>query len=120
MPKMIGAGFELIDRRSYGGDPMDDMSADGVMRFATAVKGALGSHALAHTSDEQFTAMVCLATDIGVGQFKASSVLARHKEGKFAAAAEAFLLWGEMVGKPDMRDRRREEINLYLSGGTHE
>ena len=68
------------------------------------------------TSDNQFGAMVSLAFNIGLGHFKASTVLREHNAGNHQTAADAFLLWNKAGGRvlPGLDRRRREERDLYL------
>ena len=64
-----------------------------------------------------FSAMVSLAYNIGLGNFRKSSVLKFHKEGKKNLAANAFLLWSKAKGKilPGLISRRNAERSLYVS-----
>ena len=68
------------------------------------------------TSSNQFSAMVSLAYNIGLGNFATSTVLKRHKLGQYAAAANAFLLWDKAKGRvlPGLTKRREDERELYL------
>lgn len=72
------------------------------------------------TSDVQFSAMVSLAFNIGIGAFEGSTVLRRHRAGAFVGAGAAFLLWnkahvrGRLVELPGLIERRRAERALYL------
>jgi len=73
------------------------------------------------TTDNQFSAMVSLAFNIGTGAFHASSVLRDHRGREYGAAANAFLLWdkahinGQLVMVRGLLRRRNEERDLYLS-----
>jgi lysozyme len=84
----------------------------------TAVAAALGPVA---ATDNQYSAMVSLAFNIGNGAFRGSSVLRMHLAGQPDQAANAFLLWdkahvdGELVIVPGLLRRRQEERALYLS-----
>ena len=72
------------------------------------------------TTDNQFSAMVSLAFNIGVAAFRKSSVLRIHRAGNYATAADAFLLWdkahvnGTLVTVHGLLRRRGEERALYL------
>jgi lysozyme len=64
----------------------------------------------------EFDAMVCLAYNIGLGNFKGSSVVRRFNMGNMAGAADAFLMWDKAAGKT-MRGlvrRRAAERALFL------
>jgi lysozyme len=73
------------------------------------------------TNDNQLAAMTSLAFNIGVGAFRASSVLRRHNEANFPAAADAFLLWdkahvdGQLLVLGGLLRRRQVERALYLT-----
>lgn len=71
----------------------------------------------APTGDNQYAAMICLAYNIGLGNFDKSSVLRLHKQGRFAMAADAFLMWNKAGGKvlTGLTRRRGEERALYLT-----
>lgn len=91
---------------------------------AAAVDGA--THDVP-TTDNQFSAMVSLAFNIGAGAFRGSSVLFRHRAQEYAGAADAFLMWnkahqdGSLVILAGLTNRREREQLLYLTpevGGT--
>ena len=88
--------------------------AGDLMRFEHGVEEAVSG---VSTSDEQFTAMVCLAYNIGMGRFRKSSVLKFHRQGKKLSAANSFLLW-VFVNKRrtlGLVRRRNAERSLYVS-----
>jgi lysozyme len=72
------------------------------------------------TTDNQLSAMVSLAYNIGSGGFKSSSVLRYHRLGSAAMAADAFLLWdkatvdGQLKVFKGLLERRQAESALYL------
>ena len=72
----------------------------------------------APTTPNQFSAMVSLAYNVGVGNFQKSSVLKCHKSGKTLAAAAAFMLWvnaGKLKNVSGLIRRRNAERRLYVS-----
>ena len=76
-----------------------------------------GVDSLIETATEnEFSAMVSLAFNIGLGNFKKSSVLKNHNLGKRAQAANSFLLWIKGGGQqlPGLIRRRNAERSLYL------
>lgn len=84
-------------------------------RFELAVERATAG---VKTTQNQFSAMVSLAYNIGVGAFSHSTMLKMHKRGFTTLAANAFLMWiraGKKQLKGLMR-RRQAERQLYLSG----
>ena len=93
----------------------EELLTRGVVQYEKAVQDAIGD---AKTSQNQFDAMVSLCYNIGPANFRKSSVLREHKEGKFAAAADAFLMWNKAAGKvlSGLVKRREAERSLYLGG----
>ena len=91
----------------------DDLKAteDGVTR-------ALGD---VPTTPHQFSAMVALAYNIGVGAFRDSTVLREHKKGNHDTAAQAFLMWdkatinGKLTPVAGLKRRREAEAELYMT-----
>ncbi len=68
------------------------------------------------TSEDEFSAMVSLAFNVGLGNFATSTLLKRHKMGNRVGAANAFLSW-VFANKQKLAGlvRRREaERALYL------
>jgi len=86
--------------------------------FETGVDDLLSDDAWAVTTDNEFSAMVSLAFNIGLPHFKASSVLRFHNAGQTQQAADAFLLWDKSNGRvlPGLVRRRHEERAMYLGG----
>jgi lysozyme len=85
-----------------------------VSRFERGVTDAIGT---APTTENQFSAMVSLAYNIGLGAFGKSSVLRHHKAGHRHRAAASFLLWVKAAGKtlPGLVRRRNAERRMFLS-----
>jgi Phage-related lysozyme (muraminidase) len=71
----------------------------------------------ADASNAEFSAMVCLSYNIGLGNFGKSSVLRLHNQSDRKGAADAFLMWTKAGGKelPGLVRRRAAERSLYLS-----
>lgn len=69
----------------------------------------------------QLAAFISFAFNVGVQGFRPSTVLKRHNEGDFQAAARAFGLWnkatvnGQKVVLPGLTRRRAAEAALYLT-----
>lgn len=92
----------------------EDLLKLDLSRFERGVAQAVGA---VPTTPNQFSAMVCLAYNIGVGAFNRSSVLRLHLQGKRLLAAGAFLLWVKAGGKTlrGLVRRRNAERKLYLA-----
>lgn len=73
------------------------------------------------TTNNQYSASISLAYNIGVGAFHSSSVVRLSNVGDFAGAADAFLLWdkehidGNLVESEGLLARREEERTLFLT-----
>jgi lysozyme len=85
-----------------------------VSRFERGVTDAIGT---TPTTENEFSAMVSLAYNIGLGAFGKSSVLRHHKAGHRLRAAASFLLWVKAAGKPlpGLVRRRNAERRMFLS-----
>jgi lysozyme len=68
------------------------------------------------SNDDQFSAMVSLAFNIGLGAFATSTLVKRHKMGNHTGAANAFLSWKMAGGRvlAGLLRRREAERRLYL------
>jgi lysozyme len=82
-------------------------------RFETGVSLMCGA-----ATDDQFSAMVSLAFNIGLGAFAGSTVLKRHKLKNHVGAGNAFLMWNKAKGSvlKGLTRRREAERALYLGG----
>jgi lysozyme len=67
------------------------------------------------TSEDEYSAMVSLAFNIGLGAFATSTLLKRHKAGNKVGAAKSFLSWIYAAKKPlpGLIRRREAEAALY-------
>lgn len=84
-----------------------------ISKFQEGVKKLILSKAT--TSQNQFSAMVSLAFNIGLGAFAKSSVLRFHNQGQFDKAANSFGMWVKDNSKvlPGLVKRRKSESLLY-------
>ena len=78
------------------------------------VSEALGD---VQTSQGQWDALVSFCYNAGPGNLRKSSMLRLHKQGKYQAAAQAFMAWTKGGGRvlPGLVRRRKAEKALYLS-----
>jgi lysozyme len=69
------------------------------------------------TTENQFSALVCLAYNIGMGGLAKSTVMRMHRQGNYAGAAKAFEMWNKGGGRvlAGLVRRRKEEAKLYLT-----
>jgi lysozyme len=96
----------------------DQALADDLLSTETSVEKAVAG---VNTTDNQFSAMVSLTYNIGVGNFASSTVLREHRAGQTQQAADAFLLWnkatinGVLQVVKGLANRRAVERTLYLT-----
>ena len=88
--------------------------ATDLAKFATGVSAAITGE----TAQNQFDAMVSLAYNIGLGAFKASTLLRLHNAGDFTGADAQFAVWNKQAGKvlPGLVRRRATEAAMYRGG----
>jgi lysozyme len=69
-------------------------------------------------TDNQFSAMVSFAFNVGCAAFEESTLLRLHRQGKYDAAAGQFGRWTRGGGKvlPGLIRRREAEAALYRKG----
>lgn len=114
----IGFGHiaDVIDGMEITLDKATEFLKGDLKATEAFITRALGG---AKTTANQFSAMVALAYNIGVGAFGKSTVLREHKAGNHAAAAQAFLLWdkatidGQLQQVAGLKRRRESESKLY-------
>ena len=89
----------------------DQRFAADLDKFAQGVSAALTGE----TSQHQYDAMVSLAYNLGIGAFKASTLLRRHNAGEFDAADAQFAVWNKQAGKvlAGLTRRRAAEAAMY-------
>ena len=84
-----------------------------------AVSGQIVPLITANLNDNQFSAFVCFAFNIGLGGFAGSSALHQANAGNLAAIPGCMALWdkttinGHLVVSPGLKDRRAAEIALW-------
>jgi len=100
----------------------DALLAEDVAKFDAAVSALVVK---ARTSENQFSAMVCLTYNIGPAAFRRSTLLRFHNAGNFPAAASQFAVWdkahvdGHLVVLPGLVKRRAAEEALYVEVDDH-
>lgn len=93
----------------------DKKKADDLEVFCNSVSKLLK----VQVNDNQFSALVSFAYNVGANNLKKSTLLRLVNQGKFADAAEEFLKWTKARGKelPGLVRRREAERRLFLSVG---
>jgi lysozyme len=69
-------------------------------------------------TQSRFDSLVSFSFNVGLGNLQRSTIRMKHNRGEFGEAAEAFMQWTKAGGKelPGLVKRRKDEMNLYLSG----
>lgn len=114
-PWTIGYGFT---KDVQPGDSITREAAEERLRREVAeFEGGVLTACNRMPKPNQLAAMVCLAFNIGLGNFRSSTVLRRHNSGETFAAANAFLLWNRAAGRvmQGLINRREAERSLYLA-----
>lgn len=109
---MVYPGMTISEARA------EELLRQDLTKFEDGVDDLLAE--MADTSENEFGAMVSLAYNVGLGNFRKSSVLRYHNEGQKALASNAFLLWNKAAGRvmTGLTRRRGEERKLYLTEDT--
>lgn len=91
----------------------EQLLREDLQRFEVGVDQRLGD---TEVTDNQFSAMVSLAFNIGLANFGGSSVLRRILADNVQGAADAFLMWNKAGGKElkGLTRRRAAERELFL------
>lgn len=106
-------GPDVVQGLVWTQDMADNRLYATVSQFAIAVRGACSVRPNAN----QFAAMTSFAYNVGVANFRKSSVLRLHNEGKHPEAAAAFAMWNKAGGRvrAGLTRRRAAEAALYLA-----
>lgn len=95
----------------------DERFSQHLLQFERWVIDALGS-AIRATSQAQFDALVSFTYNVGPENFRASTLLRKHKAGDYKGAAREFRRWNKNDGRVlrGLTRRRAAEEKLYRSG----
>lgn len=90
----------------------DDLLRKDLLRFEEGV-----SKLCPVASDNQFSALVSFAFNLGLGSLQTSTLRRMHNEGNYEAAAGQFTRWNKAKGKVlnGLTRRREAEARLYRS-----
>jgi lysozyme len=107
-------GPDVTEGQTITKEEADETLANDLGKFEDGVNAAVDT---APTTQGQFDAMVSLSFNIGLGNFRKSTVLRKHLESDYTPAADAFLLWNKAGGRvlPGLVKRREGERGVYLS-----
>ena len=115
----IGYGHTLTARQGAEVSPAD---AEALLMYdLIAVAHAVNEHSYTPLTQNQFDSLCCFAFNIGVDNFRRSSVLRRVNEGQMLQAACAMEMWrkadfeGERIVIDALVRRRAAEKTLFLT-----
>lgn len=114
---VLTVGFGHTGDDVFEGQEITQADADALLKFDIARYENGVSRVCPKISQPQFDACVSLCYNIGEVAFAKSSVARLHNAGKYAEAAQAFMLWNKAAKKVSrgLTARRAKESALYLS-----
>ena len=95
--------------------------ANEILRRDSALFAGEVARSLQHElSDRQFSALVSFAFNVGIGNFRKSSVLAAVNGGDLAAVPRRLQLWVKANGRtlPGLVRRRAAEAEMFIGGSS--
>jgi len=100
--------------RTLSQSEVDDILATDLASFERGVLRLCPSG----LTQSRFDSLVSFSFNVGLGNLQRSTIRMKHNRGEFGEAAEAFMQWTKAGGKelPCLVKRRKDEMNLYLSG----
>jgi lysozyme len=103
------------------GDTISEVEAERLLLSDLAqFEAGVAGRAMVAVNENEFSALVSLAFNIGLANFARSSVLKRLNAGNRSGAANGFALWnkgrvhGQLVVLPGLTRRRAAEKTLFL------
>lgn len=118
-PWTIGRGTTIYPdgRKVRAGDVITEAQADEYLRHDLAKFEAWIAANCSPATDNQFSALVSFAYNVGTGALKDSTLRRKHLEGDYAGAAGEFGRWNKASGKilAGLTKRRAREAQLYRS-----
>jgi lysozyme len=86
-----------------------------LLEDVSATERAVADAIKVKTTQNQFNAMVSLAFNVGVSNFRQSTLLKLHNKRSFSRAKQEFVKWSKVGGKTSqgLLIRRRKEATLY-------
>ncbi len=109
-PPDVKAGLKITAREA------ESILSRDVANFARGI----AAEVTALLTDDQFSALVCFAYNVGLGNFRSSSVLKAVNAGDFAAVPRRLQLWVKAGGKTQggLVKRRAAEAALFAGPET--
>lgn len=114
---ILTIGYGHVGPDVHEGMEINQSMADGLLqhdleRFELGVSGMI-----AGLNSNQFSALVCFAYNVGLGNLKASTLLKKALVGDMDGAAAEFLKWNHAGGQvvAGLTRRRQAESDLFRS-----
>lgn len=111
----IGVGHTggVAEGQEITQEEADDLLRSDLERFEKGVSSLVQSS----LTDNQFSALACLAFNIGLGNLASSTLLKQVNKSQYFQAADSFLAWDHANGVviPGLLRRRRAERDLFLT-----
>lgn len=106
-PPSVSSGMRITEAEA------ESILRQDLSKFERGVADAL----TVSTTEDQFSAIVSFAFNVGLSAYRDSTLLRKHNAGDFAGAADEFLRWVYAGGQvlAGLRRRRNAERALYLS-----
>lgn len=106
-------GPDVLENQIITQEQADTFLKNNILEFESGVTKLVKSS----INENQFSALVSFAYNLGLGALKRSHLLERVNESKFTEAANEFLKWDTDGGKivKGLTRRRRAEVKLFLS-----
>lgn len=105
-------GPDIVEGLKWTPEQANERLQKDLERFEEGVSDALE----VDVTDNQFSALVCFAFNVGIGALRGSHLLSKVNSGDMTGAAEEFLRWDRAGGQviPGLLRRREAERDLFL------
>jgi len=112
----VTIGYGHTGNVKMGSYISQDMAETLLLRDLAKFEDGVASLIHTQVTSDQFSACVCLAYNIGLGNFGSSTLLRMINADSALAAADQFLRWDKAAGKvmAGLTKRRKAERKLYL------
>lgn len=109
-------GDDVTPGQKIDQETADSLLAADLSQFEDGVSGCLTTKQ-GGVTDNQFSALVCFAYNVGLGNLKSSTLLKKLLVGDTTGAANEFLRWNKAGGKEvaGLTRRRAAERALFMS-----
>lgn len=111
-------GFGSTGHAAYKGNSIDQTTADVILcEDLGMTEEGVAKRLRVKVNENQFSAMVCLAFNIGLGNFGMSTLLKKVNSGDFKGAASEFERWTKIQRQVSagLTRRRKAERALFIS-----